>query len=85
MSEQQQTLQFSQISSTAIPLIDRDLSWLQFNLRVLEEAEDGSNPLLERVKFLAISTSNLNEFFMVRVSALENSIAQTQRRNDETE
>jgi polyphosphate kinase len=85
MSEQQQTPQFSQISSASIPLIDRDLSWLQFNLRVLEEAEDTSNPLLERVKFLAISTSNLNEFFMVRVSALENSIAQTQRRNDEVE
>jgi len=72
-------------SSVNIPLIDRDLSWLQFNSRVLEEAEDVSNPLLERVKFLAISASNLNEFYMVRVSALENTIAQTQRKSDKEE
>ena len=50
--------------------IDRDLSWLQFNLRVLSEAFDERNPLLERLKFLAIFSSNLDEFYMKRVSAL---------------
>ena len=53
------------------PLFDRDLSWLSFNHRVLEEAADSSVPLFERIKFLAIYSSNLDEFYRVRVASLQ--------------
>jgi len=61
--------------STDERYLDRELSWLAFNERVLQLAEDESMPLLERVKFLAIFSSNLDEFFMVRVAGLQRRIA----------
>ena len=54
---------------------NRELSWLRFDQRVLEEAQDETVPLLERMKFVSIFTSNLDEFFMIRVGSLYDMIA----------
>jgi polyphosphate kinase len=71
-------------STLASKFINREISWLDFNLRVLEEAQDDSIPLLERLKFLAITGSNLDEFFMVRVGSLQQLVAEGSVKRDPT-
>ncbi len=64
--------------------VSRELSWLEFNDRVLEEALDEHNPLLERLKFIAIFGTNLDEYFMIRIAALKQQVeAEVHRRSDD--
>ena len=61
--------------------VNRELSWIEFNYRVLSEARDKSTPLFDRLKFLSITASNLDEFYMVRVASLKDMVHAKDRKS----
>lgn len=69
-------------SNHPIPYYNRELSWMDFNMRVLEECFEKENPVMERVRFLAITASNLDEFFMVRVAGVMEQVRSKYRKQD---
>jgi len=73
--EARRTAQRAARTTPELPYLNRELSWLDFNARVLHEAADERNPLLERAKFLAIFAGNLDEFFQVRIAGLRQQVA----------
>ncbi|MEI7024780.1 polyphosphate kinase 1 [Paenibacillus sp. y28] len=73
-----------QMRESTAKYINRDLSWIEFNRRVLEEAQDASTPLLERIKFISIVSSNLDEFMSVRVAGLKEQVKAGYTRKDFT-
>lgn len=79
MSEPNRVETLERPAAESAPLLNRELSWLEFNRRVLHESEDPANPLLERLKFIAIFDSNLDEFFMKRVGGLKQQLASNVR------
>ncbi|HEV8579442.1 MAG TPA: polyphosphate kinase 1 [Thermoanaerobaculia bacterium] len=79
MSEPSRIETIERTAAESAPLLNWELSWLAFNSRVLHEAEDAENPLLERLKFVAIFDSNLDEFFMKRVGGLKQQLASNVR------